>query len=125
MSLSEYGEALAENEDLKRQLAARDRTIAELKAKIEDQEWLEISRENLLKISKRQQVTLAEQAEALEGYRSTADAIPDCAIGPTENGIISVDRLVEFVLKHLPAHEIAALRERGVEVGDDKQEHNP
>lgn len=35
MSLSEYGEALAENEDLKQQLAARDRTIAEMRAEVE------------------------------------------------------------------------------------------
>lgn len=108
MSLSEYGEALAEIEDLKSQLAASDRTIAELRKTADT-----IGRMNseLLGANQDASATIAEQAEALEGYRKLA------WLGADDDAeVVSVD--YELVRANLPAHEIAELRKRGVEVGE-------
>lgn len=92
-----------------------------------DLEWLEASRAKLLEISKRQQTeiadanaTIAEQAEALEGYRSLkaeeTERIKNSVTGSFGQQIIQAH--IRRATHRLPAHEIAALRERGVEVGE-------
>lgn len=55
--------------------------------------------------------TIAEQGEALEGYRSLIDD-KHC------DGWLHEITLSDLRTYYLPAHEIAALRERGVEVGE-------
>lgn len=62
--------------------------------------------------------TIAEQAEALEGYRKLIVEEDTEALDGTHYW--QVHSLSPF----LPAHEIAALRERGVEVGTNDQEEN-
>lgn len=58
--------------------------------------------------------TIAEQAEALEGYREliVATGLEDLSYG------MAAEYDEGSLKRFLPAHEIAALRERGVEVGE-------